>query len=886
MALGRLGSYEILERVGQGGMGVVFRARDTRLDRVVALKVISNELASDPEYRARLVREARAEAALSHPNIATCFEIGEAAIDPPDLLDPGSSKPHPETVPFLAMEYVPGEDLLATLEHGPLPLARILEVTIQVAAALEAAHQGGVIHRDLKPSNIRVTPSGQVKILDFGLARVWESPAHAPSEPPSFHTSEGRIMGTVPYIAPEQARGRSVDARSDLFSFGVMLYQLVAGRLPFTGDTPLEVFYAAANLEPPPLARFANDIPVELERIARKLLAKLPEDRYQSAHEVLTDLRQLQDATRPTSIVHGRGATWTRRRRVAVAVGALALAVGAVVVVWRARGRLEPASKNVAVFEFENQSGDSTQDYVGSGLANEVQGDLVEHTDLNVASRAAAASLTPAERRPSAAARELGVGSILTGNFHRQDEGLRLDVELVNVPSGYVRWSAGYNFSMVELLRIKRDIVEQVASRLAAKLDYGSAGRSSGYPTHSLPAYDVYLQGVRQLEDSDNPAAPDRASELFGRALVLDPEFALAWAGRSGALLKIYQRDKRPEALRSAEQAADKAVQVEPSLLEGHIARARIYRATGRTTEAIAELKEVIRVRPGWDEAYVQLAATYRNAGMLPLAERSLRRAVELHPDNWRNWNPLGALLIKRGDYPGARKAFEQIVRLIPDKNLGYEQLAALAMLQNDFEQAVAQYGRLPTPVNDAALASNVGSAYFYTGRLKEAEEYYAMAVHLQPRTAVHRQNLGDCYLRMGLPDQAHACYREAVRLLEDAMRVDSTNVDLRFDRAVYLAKAGECSMAREALEKIGPKLEGAAASYAYSAAKVHGVCGDRVRAIAALRTAIGLGIPPGTARGEDEFRTLRGDPEFVRLTAGRATDPARPAHAAARDRP
>ena len=245
MSLGRLGDYEILERIGQGGMGVVFRARDTRLDRVVALKALSESLAADPESRARLVREARAEATLSHPNIATCFEVGTAVPSPADLLDPGTPGPHPERVSFLAMEFVPGEDLLALIEREPPPVSRVIELAIQIASGLEAAHGRGVVHRDLKPSNVRVTPSGEVKILDFGLARVWTQALQEPDHDAlEYRTSEGRIMGTTPYMSPEQGQGKPVDPRSDLFSFGVLLYQLTTGRLPFTGSSALEVFYA------------------------------------------------------------------------------------------------------------------------------------------------------------------------------------------------------------------------------------------------------------------------------------------------------------------------------------------------------------------------------------------------------------------------------------------------------------------------------------------------------------------------------------------------------------------------------------------------------------------------------------------------------------------
>ena len=871
MSLGWLGEYEILERIGQGGMGVVFRARDSRLDRVVALKALSESLAADPESRARLVREARAEAALSHPNIATCFEVGTAALSPADLLNPGTSGPHPERVSFLAMEFVPGEDLLDLIEREPLPVSRAIELAIQIASGLEAAHGCGVVHRDLKPSNVRVTPGGEVKILDFGLARVW-TPAGREPDPGTleYQTSEGRIMGTAPYMSPEQGQGKLVDPRSDLFSFGVLLYQLTTGRLPFTGRSALEVFYATASEDPPPLARYASHVPDELERIVQKLLAKRPEDRYQSAHEVLTDLRLLREGRVPSAHAHGRG---DRRRRRAVAgllLATLTLAIVAAVTWANLQGFFAPPSHDLAVLAFENASGDSTLDLAGAAFAEDLRSDLVQHTDLNVLSRASTASLPSGDRSPKAIGRELGVGSILSGRVRRGGEAPRLEVELVSARNGYVRWSGAYDLLASQALRIKRDLLRQVATHLRAKVDFASAELA----TQESQAYDEYLRGMQELEDPDNPQAADRASDRFGVALAQDPDFALAWAARARALLRIYLRDQRPEALRSAEQSADQALRLAPDLVEARVARSEIDRVTGRSDRAIAELKQVVARRPNWDEGCVQLAATYRDAGRLPEAERWFRRAVELRPESWSNWNNLGSLLVRKGDYPGARLAFEQIVRLVPGKNRGYEQLAAVDMLEGKTEQAIAEYRRLPTPVEDWELASNIGTAYFYVGQLEEARQFYLLAVRLKPDDALMRRNLGDCYARAGQTDEARAAYREAVRLTDTDLARNPQSPVLRVARALYLAKAGDCAGASRALADVAPRLRAASAALTYDEAMVLSLCGERARAVETLRRALDMGIPRERILGDDEFRPLRDDPGFRRLTGARGPAP------------
>ena len=343
---------------------------------------------------------------------------------------------------------------------------------------------------------------------------------------------------------------------------------------------------------------------------------------------------------------------------------------------------------------------------------------------------------------------------------------------------------------------------------------------------HARGAYDAYLDGARLLDDADDPLGPDRASELFGRAIAVDPEFALAWAGRSGALFRLYLRDREPEALHSAELAADEAVRLSPGLPEARVARAAIYRATGRSRMAIEELQRVLRGNPNRDEVHLQLGATYRDAGQLAEAERSIRRAVALRPDYWRNWNALGALQLRRGDRAGARAAFERIVTLVPDKNRGYEQLAALDQLEGRYDDAIREYRRLPTPVNDATLASNIASAYLSTGRLAEARDYLALAIRLEPRAALWRENLGDLYVRLDLPAEAQAAYVEAVRLTEEALRVNPGQPDLEVERMLDLARAGDCVAAGRSLASLDPSKLAAAPEYQYAVAKVHALCG------------------------------------------------------------
>ena len=856
MSFGRIGSYELLESLGQGGMSVVFKARDSRLGRVVALKVLPAQFTNDPERRARLMREARAGAALSHSAIATCFEVGEGVVDPPDLLAPGTPGPHPARALYLSMEYVPGTDLAQLLGERPLPVARVLQVGIQIAAALETAHSAGVIHRDLKPSNVRVTPDGNVKILDFGLAHVLRT-SPAAGATPSDLTSEGRILGTAYHMAPEQAGGGAVDARSDLFALGTLLYQLVTGHLPFVGATYLEVLYAVANQAPPPLARYAANVPDELERIVRKLHEKDPARRYQSAHEVRTDLERLAERG-----VRPRWREWvpvSKRALWAIAATLVALAVIASAD-WLLR---EPhPGRSVAVMPLLNRTGDAGLDYLGEGVANDVMGDLVRRSKLNVASFSSVLSLGSQTRSARSVAHELGVGAVVEGSLRRAGGSTIVDVELVNGRTGVVLWTERYDYTRAGAFEIVDGIVLNVARQLSGRAPTGLRGAA----TRSHAAYDLYLRAGALLEDPDDPQGPDKALALYGQALVLDPDFALAWAGQSRAQVRIWKRDKDPESLRRAEEAADHAVTLNANLIEARVARAQVYRATSRSAEAIRELLAVRALNPDWDEADLQLAVGYRDAGDLIQAEASLRHAAALRPDYWRIWNSLAAVLTRRGDYEGALEASRRIIRLVPEKNRGYEQLAAIEATRGDYADAIAVYRRLPGPVRDGTLASNIATAYFIERRLAEARRYYQLAVDFEPRNATWRMNLGDWHVRAGHADSAYAQFTEASRLLGEQLQVDPKNPGLWLDRSLCRAKLGDCPGAETTLTRISAALPDSDADAAHMVARIEALCGPRVRALDALSRALALGAPARVIGAEDEFQSLDGDPRFKAL--------------------
>jgi serine/threonine protein kinase/tetratricopeptide (TPR) repeat protein len=866
MTLGRIGHYEIIEKLGQGGMGVVFKVRDLDLDRFAALKVLPVRTCDDPGAKARLRREARAEASLNHPNVAVCYEISEACIEPPSLLDgPDGSHYTNGPVLYLAMEYVPGRDLLETVSTGRHRLTDILRLAVQVLAGLEAAHSCGLVHRDLKPGNILVS-NGTVKILDFGLAKILEKSRGPEADTVSTHSSAKHVMGTAAYMSPEQAQGEEVDPRSDLFSFGIVLYELITNHLPFTGRTYIETLLARVNDEPPPLARYTASVPGELERIVRKLLASSPSDRYQSAHEVTTDLQDLIKRTE-SGQVQAKPRT-AGRRGLSVAGVVASVAILWFVFGWR-NGADEVVHQNLAVFPFANLTGSNTFDYLSEGIAAGVLSDLVQLNACNVVSQSVAWSFRGDDRKISEICRELGVTSVLEGTVQRRRDAIAIDVQLVNARSGFVIWSGRFERSADEVYRLEEEITAAVAKALFATTPLRPPNQAG--QTRSPGAYEKYLQAGVLLDDADHPHGADSALVDYGEATRLDPEFALAYAGQSKALWRIYSRDKKSDLLRQAEEMAERAVRINPDLLEVRLARAQIWRATGRHDLAIRELETVLSVNPSWDEAHLQLAAAWRDSGNLDKAEESCRRAIALRPEYWRNWNWLGTLLQRKGDMDGARKAFQEVIRLIPEKNRGYEQLAAIDLLEARFEAALTTYERLPAPVNDASLASNIGTAYFFAGALEQARENYLQAVNLEPGNQVCRVNLGDLFEREGRNAESQNEYREALRLVVEQLAHDPDNIMIGVQRVVLLAKLNSCDEAGAALQEIALKVPENDAECSHLVAKAQALCGNDAAALKSLGQAVALGFPAGYIRREDEFRTLRDDPRYLALVGPQA---------------
>ncbi len=697
--------YRIVNRLGAGGMGEVFVADDTKLGRQVALKVLPPEMASDEHRLERFRREARIVAALNHPNIVTLFSVEQAG----DL--------H-----FLTMELVGGETLEAQTPAEGLEPARILLVARELAAALEAAHEQGIIHRDLKPANVMIGATGSAKVLDFGLAKLVSPHASRVAEGSTdlMVTEAGRVLGTVAYMSPEQARGEALDARTDIFSLGVILYELATGRRPFAGDTTAEALGALLEREPPSPSSVNPRVPRQLDRIILKCLRKERDQRYPSARDLGADLDRLERSP------------WRRRLAPAAALSALALALRLAVPLERSprderiAGSPRPADSarraapvSLAVLPFADLSPNKDQEYFTDGLTEELMSVLTRVEGLRVAARVSSFAFKGETPKIAEVGSRLDVSAILEGSVRKADRRIRITAQLVDVDDGFHLWSQTYERRLDDIFAVQADIARSVAAALEVALDLGDAKASA---STSADAYTAYLQGryfvTRFTEENLN-----RALGYFHQALALDGDYAPAWAALADLYFHLagtFGSVPLAAGMTDARRAAERALELDEGSAAAHAVLGRVRMSFDWDWSAAeASLGRALELEPHNAAVLLDASILALTIGDVDQALALNRRAIELDP-----LNPLAhQRLVRPAGLAGlpdeATAALDRALALAPEQAFAHFARGALLLLQSRPEEALGEMRKEPRP---AYRLFGLALAHYDLGHLLEAD--------------------------------------------------------------------------------------------------------------------------------------------------------------------
>lgn len=848
--------YKILEKLGEGGMGVVYKAEDTKLKREVAIKFLPHHISSNEEERKRFEIEAQAAASLNHPNIATIHAFEES-----------------DDRSFIVMEFIDGKELKDLIQENPFSIEEAVNISIQIAKGLEVAHKKGIIHRDIKSSNIMMTDKGQIKIMDFGLAKF----------PGLNHlTKIGTTVGTASYMSPEQARGEELDQRTDIWSFGVVLYELLTGHLPFEGDYEHALIYSVINEEHIPVTKYSENCSSSLVRIVNKCLEKNLQNRYKTANTLLQDLEMFQvdpdygfktKAIKINSLFSKK----SKAKRILVFSGITISVIILSFVLPSGWQKLKdivglnskPTEQHLLILPFTNIGGDKSKQVFCDGLMETLSSNLTRAERLSGSLWVIPASEVIRNKinSPKEAYQMYGANLAVTGSLQFLGNMLRLTLNLVDAEKLRQLNSSVIDIAKDNISSLQDQSVIKLLEMLNIELDPGREDLFKAGGTLVPEAYEFYVQGHGYLQRYENLENVDEAIKYFKLSTEADTLYALAYAALGESYWRKYESTKNSSFVDEAIKDCERAFKLDSVLAPVNITLGMVYSGIGRYDDAVKQFNRALSNDPNNSEAYRGLAKVYESLEKYDNAESTFKRAITLKPDYWAGYNDLGVFYYKNGGYEDAIEQFKKVIELTPDNYRGYNNLGGIYYMlerwgeaRNMFEQSL----RIRKSYN---IYSNLATLYYIEGKYEEAARTYEQALEINDNDYVTWGNLAAAYYRIpGKKEKSIPTYKHAIEIAEERLKINPNDPEVSSNLAAYYADVDDTSRAMTLLkESITSAPENALVMY--RAATIYEHFGNREKSLYWISKALENGYSRSEIENQPELENLVADERYKKLT-------------------
>jgi len=850
------GHYRLLEQIGAGGMGVVFRALDEQLQRDVALKVLPPGLFGEPARRERFRREALAVGRLNHPNIAMAFDFGEE-----------------NGVDYLVTEYIPGVGLDEKIGGQPLPQKTVLELGLQMVSGLEAAHRAGVIHRDLKPGNIRLTRDEQLKLLDFGLAKM-TGPIDASAQTATLD-SELSASGTLPYMAPELLQAQPTDVRADIWAAGAVLYEMATGKRAFPDKQPSLVIDAILHYDPVRPTLINPNISQALEAVILKALDRDPERRYQSARELRVDLARILagDEVATDTLRHSRAREFVaraRRRKITTAVAMLllaAIAIGFAARRWRLQ-RVPQRQKILAVLPIEAVGQDAATGALGLGLTETLTAKLEQASDNDSVQVVSPRDLRDQQvKTADDARREFGTDYVLESSLQRSGPMIRVNCYLVDSITHRQLAARTIETRVGDSFGLQDQVVNAVLDMLPGKIEPAQRQALAARQDTQPAAYEAYIQGRGYLQEYEKPENIDNAIAAFNQALKIDPNYAPAYAARGEAnWIGFQQFLKGNNWMDNAARDCEKALSLNKNVMEGHVCLGNVLNSTGKYGKAAEQFQSALALNPQNEDALRGLAGAYTSMGNLAGAEAAYKRAIASRPNYWGVYHWLGLFYYSQGRYPEAVQMFLKTTELAPDNYRGFLTLGGAYGAEGRFEDAIDAFKRSIDLLPSSDAYTNLGYAYFLLHRYSESIAAQEQAIRLNDSHWEYWGNLGDAlYWSPQRRGEAGEKYRKAITIALSRIQINPRDAETMAYIANYEAMLDDRDTAFTYLRR-ALSLAPNDGEVLFRAAVVYNHFKQTDEALGFLHRAAAVGYSRAIIEDSPDFDPLQRDPRFLKL--------------------